>query len=88
MAAIQLKIGQNSPMHTLKLKFEAVVLIDCMFLAYDEDGGIQIWSLIPDEPIKVQDGRQKIQNCDTIKENESHVGNIQFWVFNNNHLSI
>ena len=26
--------------------------------------------------------------CDTIKGNESHVGNIQFWAFNINHLSI
>ena len=26
--------------------------------------------------------------CDTIKGNESHVGNIQFWFFNINHLSI
>ena len=26
--------------------------------------------------------------CDTIKGNESHVSNIQFWVFNINHLSI
>ena len=42
MAAAELKIGQNSPMHTLKLKFEAVVLADCMYLAYDEEGGIQI----------------------------------------------
>ena len=42
MAAKELKIGQNSPMHTLKLKFEGVVLADCMFLAYDEEGGIQI----------------------------------------------
>ena len=29
-----------------------------------------------------------ISICDTIKGNESHVGNIQFWVFNINHLSI
>ena len=27
MAATELKIGQNSPIHTLKLKFEAVVEI-------------------------------------------------------------
>ena len=26
--------------------------------------------------------------CDTIKGNESHVGNIQFWFFNVNHLCI
>ena len=42
MAAAQLKIGQNSPMGILKLKFEAVILADCMFLAYDEEEGIQI----------------------------------------------
>ena len=42
MAATELRIGQNLPMHTLKLKFEAVVLIDCMFLTYNEEGGIQI----------------------------------------------
>ena len=30
MAATELEIGQNSPMHTLKLKLEAVVLTDCM----------------------------------------------------------
>ena len=44
MAATELKIGQNSPIHTLKLKFEAVVLIDCMYFAYNEEGGIKIWS--------------------------------------------
>ena len=44
MASTELKIGQNSPIHTLKLKFEAVVLIDCMYLAYNEEGGILIWS--------------------------------------------
>ena len=42
IATPELKIRQNSPMHTLKLKCEAVVLTDCMFLAYDEEGGIQI----------------------------------------------
>ena len=42
MAATELKIGQNSPMHTLKLKFEAVVLTDCMFLACNEQAGIPI----------------------------------------------
>ena len=31
MAAKELKIGQHSPIHTLKLKFEAIVFIDCMF---------------------------------------------------------
>ena len=30
----------------------------------------------------------KICICDTIKGNESHVGNIQFWFFNINHLPI
>ena len=45
MAAAELKIGQNLPMHTQKLKFEAVVLADCTFLAYDEEGGIQIWGI-------------------------------------------
>ena len=44
MAATVLRNGQNSPMHTLKLKLEAVVLIDCMFLTYNEEGGIQILS--------------------------------------------
>ena len=34
MAATELKIGQNSPIHTLKLKFEAVILTDCIFLVY------------------------------------------------------
>ena len=58
MAATELRIGQNSPMHTLKLTFEAVVLTDCMFLAYNEKRGIQV--LIPDESIKIEDGRQKI----------------------------
>ena len=42
MAAAELKIGQNSPTHTLKLKFEAEVLADCVFLAYNEEGSIQI----------------------------------------------
>ena len=31
MAARELKIGQNSLIHILKLKFEAVVPIDSMF---------------------------------------------------------
>ena len=31
MAARELEIGQNSPIHILKLKFEGVVPIDCMF---------------------------------------------------------
>ena len=39
-----LYIGQNSPIHTLKLKYEAVVLADCMYLACNEEGGTQIWS--------------------------------------------
>ena len=42
MAATELKIGQNSPMHTLKLKFEAVFLTDCMFLACNKQAGIPI----------------------------------------------
>ena len=42
MAATELKIGQNSPMHTLKLKFEVVVLTHCMFLACNEQAGIPI----------------------------------------------
>ena len=42
MAATELKIGQNSPIHTLKLKFEAVVLTDCIFLVHNEEGGIPI----------------------------------------------
>ena len=29
---------------------------------------------------------QTFKICDTIKRNESHVGNIQFWFFNINHL--
>ena len=41
MAATVLKIEQNSPKKTLKLKFEAVVLIDCMFYAYNAEGCIQ-----------------------------------------------
>ena len=32
-------------MRILKLKFEAVILADCMFLAYDEEKGIQIWGI-------------------------------------------
>ena len=31
---------------------------------------------------------QLFNSCNTIKGNESHVGNIQFWFFNINHLSI
>ena len=63
MAATELKIGQNSPMHTLKLKFEAVILTDCIILACNEQAGIPIWSfLIPDEAIKIQNGGQTIQN--------------------------
>ena len=42
MAATELKIGQSSPMHTVKLKLEAVVLNDCMFLACNEQAGISI----------------------------------------------
>ena len=42
MATAELKIGQNSPIYTLKLKFEAVVLVDCIYLAYNEEGGFQI----------------------------------------------
>ena len=42
MSAAELKNGQNSPIHTPKLKFEAVVLIDCMYLSSNEEGGIQI----------------------------------------------
>ena len=42
MAATKLRIGQNSPMHTLKLKFEAVVLTYFMFLAYNEEGVIKM----------------------------------------------
>ena len=61
MAAAELKIGQNSPMHTLKLKFEAVVLTDCMFLAYDEEGVFKFEVSIPNEPIEIQDGHQKIK---------------------------
>ena len=49
MAAAELKIGQNSPMHTLKLKFEAVILADRMFLAYDEEEGIRSHVLAYDE---------------------------------------
>ena len=40
----KLTIGQNSPTHTQKLKFEAEVLIDCMFSAYNVEGCIQIRS--------------------------------------------
>ena len=49
-------------MHTLKLKFEAVVPIEWMFLAYNEKGGIQTWSFNTWQTNKIQDGRQKIQN--------------------------
>ena len=42
MAATELKSGENSPMHTLKLKFEAVVLTDSLFLACKEQAGIPI----------------------------------------------
>ena len=42
MAATELKIGQNSPIHTLKIKFKAVVLTDCMSLACNEQAGIPI----------------------------------------------
>ena len=42
MAATELKIGQNSPMRTLKLKFEAVVLTECLYLACNEQTGIPI----------------------------------------------
>ena len=44
MAATELKTGQSSPIQTLKLKFEAVVLIDCMFYAYNVEGCIQVWN--------------------------------------------
>ena len=47
-------------MHTLKLKFEAVVLIDYMFLAFNEKGGIQV--LIPDESIRNPRWQPKIKN--------------------------
>ena len=51
MAAKKFKMApaelRNSPIYTLKLKFEAVVLIDWMYLAYNEEGGIQIEVLIP-----------------------------------------
>ena len=36
------KIGQNLPTHVRKLQFEVVVLIDCMFYAYNVEGCIQI----------------------------------------------
>ena len=69
MAATELKIGQNLPMHTLKLKFEAAVLTDCLFLACNEQVGIPIWSVNiwrtnknPRWPQKKnQNGRQKAQ---------------------------
>ena len=38
------KIGQNLPTHVRKLQFEVVVLIDCMFYAYNVEGCIQIWN--------------------------------------------
>ena len=44
MAATEIKIGQNPPIHTLKLKYEAVILTDCIFLVYNEEGGVPIWS--------------------------------------------
>ena len=61
MAATELKIGQNSPMRTLKLKFEAVVLTDCLFLACNEQVGIPIWSVNIWRTNKIQDGRKKIK---------------------------
>ena len=62
MAATELKIGQNSPMHTLKLKFKVVVFIDCMFWHIMRKEVFKIEILIPDEPIRILDGRKKIQN--------------------------
>ena len=35
MATAELQIGENTPIHTLKLKFEAAVLIDCMFYSHN-----------------------------------------------------
>ena len=37
-----LKLGKIRQIQTLKLKFEAVVLIDCMFYAYNVEGCIQV----------------------------------------------
>ena len=34
------KIGQNLPIHIRKPQFEVVVLIDCMFYAYNVEGCI------------------------------------------------
>ena len=62
MAATELKIGQNSAIDTLKLKFEAKVFIDCMFLAYNWKDVFKFEILITDEPIENQNGRQQIQN--------------------------
>ena len=64
MAATELKIGQNSPIQTLKLKFEAVVLIDCVFYEYNVEGFIQVWFETPitDKPLKIQNGHQQIKN--------------------------
>ena len=68
IAATELKIGQNSPIHTPKLKFEAVVLTDCIFLVHNEKEGIPIWSFItwrtnknPRWPLKIQNGCQRAQ---------------------------
>ena len=62
MAATELKIGQNSPIQTLKLKFEAVVLIDCMFYAYNVKDLFQFETSITDKPFKIQNGHQQIKN--------------------------
>ena len=40
MATTELQIGENSPIYTLKLKFEAAVLIDYMFYTHDVEGCI------------------------------------------------
>ena len=54
MAAKELKIGQHSPIHTLKLKFEAVVFIDCMFFWHI------IWKDVFKFEILITDELQKI----------------------------
>ena len=49
-------------MSTPYLKFKAVVLIDCMIFAFVSKDVLNFKNLIPDEPIKIQDGRKKSQN--------------------------
>ena len=55
MAATELKTGQSSPIQMLKLKFETVVLIDCMKDVFKFE------TPITDKPLKIQNGHQQIE---------------------------